>query len=67
MYSGQAQGGMTVTITTRDQDRTRTYTGHVMSRTNHTLTLLLTEPFSVAGQNVTLLVRDVISEQVLVR
>ena len=58
---------MTVTITTEDRDRTRIYTGHVVSRTDHTVTILLTEPYPMAGQNITIEASEIVSERVLAR
>lgn len=58
---------MTVTITTEDRERTRTYTGHVVSRTDHTVTILVTAPYPMAGQSVTIEAQDIISERILAR
>ena len=58
---------MTVTITTRESDRTRTFTGHVVTRTERTLTMLITEPYPLAGHQVTIETKHVVSETVLAR
>ncbi|MFQ5967823.1 MAG: hypothetical protein ACE5MI_09450 [Acidimicrobiia bacterium] len=56
-----------MTITTEDRERTRTYTGHVVSRTDHTVTILVTAPYPMAGQSVTIEAQDIISERILAR
>ena len=58
---------MIVTITTEDQGATRRFTGHVVTRTERTLTMLLTEPYPLAGQSVTIPAKHVIDERVLAR
>jgi hypothetical protein len=58
---------MTVIITIRERGRTRTYTGHVVTRTEHTVTLLVTEPYPMAGQSVTIETEHVITERPLSR
>ncbi len=58
---------MTVTITTQDRDRTRSYTGHVVSRTAHTVTILVTDPYPMAGQSVTIESKTIVEERTLAR
>ena len=56
---------MVVTFITKDQEGFHTYTGHVVSRGPSTIVVLLTEPFSMAGRSVQLVVDEVIDEKVI--
>jgi len=54
---------MISTFVVRQEHGEREYTGHVSSRSPHTIVVLLTKPYSAAGQVVKIPTCDVISEQ----
>lgn len=58
---------MIINIATSDQGRDRSYTGHVVSRTARTVTMLLTEPYPMAGHHVTIETKHIVEERVLAR
>ena len=54
---------MIVTVTVETETGTRTYTGHIVSRGPTTMSMLLTEPFAMAGRCVQFPLDQVVEEK----
>lgn len=67
MITADDRGEMVITITLEGPNGQATYTGHVVSRTDHTITMLLTDPYERSGQSVLLEVDLVVREDVVAR